>query len=69
MLRKSLISLSALAMVATPVVAQAAERAPSPVAEDEGMVGTGLLLPIAAVIAVLVGVLVLDDDDSEPVSP
>lgn len=67
--RKSLTALSALALLSTPLAAQAAERAASPVTADEEMVGTGMLVPVAVLVALLVGVLALDGGDDEPVSP
>ena len=71
-LRNFLAATAAVALTAAPVAAQAAvadvARTGTPVEGEE--LGGSLLLPILAVIAVVVGiVLITDDGDEEPASP
>ena len=71
-MKKTLAAVVAASLVGTPVVAQAAvaERAGSPVAEGENLAG-GWFIPALAIIAVLLGILVIVDsgDDDLPTSP
>lgn len=71
MLHKPLSAVAALALVAAPVALQAAPRAASPVSESEELAGAATLPLIAAIVAVVVGavILALDDDEDAPVSP
>ena len=71
MIRKLATGVAAAALAFSSIAAQAApaERVASPVAEEEGLAG-GLLWPIIfAVAGGLFLILVLDDDNEEPVSP
>ena len=63
-------SLAALSLVASPVMAQTtpADRAAAPVAEESDLMG-GSFLWIVIAIAVVVGAILLLDDDGDPVSP
>lgn len=70
MIRRIVMMAAAAAMVAAPVVAQAApQRLPAPVAaESEALGGSPFLLPL--LIAALVGILVVvSSDGDEPTSP
>ena len=66
----------AAALALTPVVAQAraataAERAPAPVEKAEGLRG-GFIIPLVAVIAIILGILVATqggNDHHLPTSP
>jgi len=62
---------AALALAATPVLAQAngANRAPAPVEETEELAGSGLVLLLLAAAAAVAGVIVIADGDDEPTSP
>ncbi len=70
-LRHLTTSVLALAMAATPVLAQAApERASAPVTEESEMAGRPRLLWILAAIAIGVGIYFLFiDDNDDPDSP
>lgn len=71
MLRKLLTGTVAAAMIAAPVAAQAAPsnlRTGSPVGESEEVVGSAIWIIGGIVLAGIILLLVLDDDD-EPVSP
>ncbi|HEX8380524.1 MAG TPA: hypothetical protein VF619_08260 [Allosphingosinicella sp.] len=69
-----LAAIAAASMAAAPAVA-APKRAPvaevTPAAETvEGdQIRGGFLLPLAIIIAIIIGVLLLTKDDEEPVSP
>ena len=69
-IRKLPIALAAATLAIAPLAAQAApvERAAAPTAEASQLRG-GSLLWIAAIIAVIVGAILLFDDDNDPVSP
>lgn len=62
-------SLAALTLVAAPVAAQAAPaaRTSAPTAEESEMAGSWLWIAIA--IAVVVGAILLLDDNDDAVSP
>ncbi|WP_202390127.1 hypothetical protein [Tsuneonella aeria] len=68
MLRKLPIALSAAALAISPVAVQAAQaqRATAPVTEDSQLGGS--LLWIVAAIALVVGIILIADDD-DPASP
>ena len=71
--QRSLPALLAISLVGAPTAAQAAvaetARTASPV-EGEQLADTGLAWAMAALIAVVIGILVFsDDDDEQPVSP
>ena len=71
MIRKLAVGTAAAALAISSIAAQAAPvaRTAAPVAEEEGLAG-GLLWPIIfAVAGGLFIILVLDDDNEEPVSP
>jgi len=73
MIKKTLAAVVAASLVGTPVVAQAATaqaaRIGSPVEDAENIQG-GWFLPLLAVIAVILGLVVLiDDGDDLPTSP
>ena len=65
--RKSLASIAAAALVASPVAAQAAPREATPV-EGEQLTGNPWI-PIAVAIAVLAVILLVALDDETPDSP
>jgi hypothetical protein len=69
-IRKLPIALAAATLAIAPLAVQAApvERAAAPTAE-ESQLRDGSLLWIAAIIAVIVGAILLFDDDNDPVSP
>lgn len=71
-LRNFLAATAAVALSSAPIAAQAAEtpmaRESAPVKGEE--IGGGFLLPLVAVLAVIVAVvLITDDGDEEPESP
>ena len=57
---------AAAAMIATPVVANAAGRTAAPV-EGEQELGGSILIVLLAVAAVIAGIIIIADD--EPTSP
>ncbi len=72
-MKKTLAALVATSLVGAPIVAQAAAaeaaRVGSPVGETENLRG-GWVVPLIAVVAVLLGILVLIDDGNDlPTSP
>ena len=74
-MKMTLAAVVAASLVGTPVVAQAAvaqaDRTGSPVAEGENIQG-GWFIPALAIIAVILGILVIVDsgsDDDLPTSP
>lgn len=72
-IKKTMAAVLAASLVATPVVAQAAAadgaRTGSPVGEGEEISG-GWFLPALAIIAVILGLVVLIDDGEDlPTSP
>ena len=73
MLRSVISAVSAMALVALPVAAQAApqpvSRAPAATEESENLSGTGLWIVVGLGVVLLVwGIIELTDDD-EPDSP
>jgi hypothetical protein len=66
-MRSLLASLSAAALVATPIAAQAAPRQATPV-EGEEIAGNPWI-PIVVLITVLAAILVVASDDNGPTSP
>lgn len=66
-------ALGALALIATPIVAQAAEapvRASADVTDAENMAGGGgIIVALLALAAVIGGVVIALEDDEEPTSP
>lgn len=72
MLRKTLLTASAIAMVLSPIAAQAAPRAASPVKAGEKLAGTGVYgWIIALAVAIAVVVIIADDhnENKQPASP
>ena len=72
-LRKTSLAIAAAALVAAPVAAQVVSpRASAPIANENLLFGDGEIAPgiiIAAIAGIAIGVLLLvDDDDDEPVS-
>lgn len=70
-IRSIMASVAGLALVATPVVAQAADepvRIASPAAESENMMGGGFLAFFGFIAAIAALVIIASDDDDEPVS-
>ena len=64
----------AASMVAAPTIAAAQTAAPTEVApSSETVEGSeirgGFLLPLAVIVAIIIGVLLLTNDDEDPVSP
>jgi hypothetical protein len=70
MIKKTLAAVAAASLVGAPVVAQAAAaRAGTPVEEGENIAG-GWFIPALAIIAIILGIVVLvDDGDDLPTSP
>ena len=69
--RSIMASVAGLALVATPVVAQAAEpvRIAAPANEAEGMAeGSGFLALIGFIAAITALVIIASDDKDEPLS-
>lgn len=67
-----LAALAAASMAAAPVVAQpkpAAEVAPQSETVEGEQIRGGFLLPLAIIIAIILGVILLTKDDEEPASP
>lgn len=71
-----LAALAASSMAAAPVVAApkapaapAAEVAPRSETVEGEQIRGGFLLPLAIIIAILIGVVLLTKDDEDPVSP
>ncbi|HYJ84180.1 MAG TPA: hypothetical protein VEW26_15205 [Allosphingosinicella sp.] len=67
---------AAASMAAAPVVAAprpaaapATEVAPASESVDGEQIRGGFLLPLAIIIAIIIGVLLLTKDDEDPVSP
>lgn len=71
-MQKRLIALTsaAVAMVATPMVANAAvaQRSAAPV-EGEQELGGSILIAVLAVAAVVAGIIIISDGDDEATSP
>jgi ABC-type amino acid transport system permease subunit len=73
MIKKTLAAVVAASLVGAPIVAQAAAaqaaRTGSPVEEGENIQG-GWFIPALAIIAIILGIVVLiDDGDDLPTSP
>lgn len=70
--RSALLGLSAISLVSSPVVAQAATspalRVGSDVEDSESVAGMGILIPIIAVLAIVLIAVAVNDSDS-PTSP
>lgn len=69
-IRNFALATAALALAASPAIAEAAfERAVAPT-ESESKVtgGSSILLAIAAAAAVIGGIIIIADDEEEPVS-
>ena len=71
-----LAAIAAASMAAAPVVAApkpaaapATEVAPASETVDGEQIRGGFLLPLAIIIAIILGVLLLTKDDEEPASP
>jgi hypothetical protein len=71
-----LAAIAAASMAAAPVVAQprpaakpAAEVAPQSETVDGEQIRGGFLLPLAIIIAIIIGVILLTKDEEDPVSP
>lgn len=72
MLRKILLAASAVAMVASPLAAQAADRTASPVSAKEELAGIptfGVLIALAVVIAAAVVIAGDSNENDQPASP
>jgi hypothetical protein len=70
-----LAAIAAASMAAAPVVAApkpaataAAEVAPQSESVDGEQIRVGFLLPLAIIIAIIIGVLLLTNDDEDPIS-
>ena len=72
-IRNAVTALAAISLVSAPVVAQAA-----PASVEQARVGSevegeslrgGLLLPLAALIAAILAIILVTDGGDEPVSP
>lgn len=66
-LRNVAAAAAALTLVASPAVAQA-ERASAPVSDESEIGGSGMVLAILAVAAIIAGLIILVDDGDDPVS-
>ena len=67
-----LAALAATSMAAAPVAAAprpAAEVAPAAETVEGEQIRGGFLLPLAIIVAIIIGVLLLTKDEEEPVSP
>jgi hypothetical protein len=64
-------AVAAASMAAAPVVAapKPVEVAPQSETVEGDQIRGGFLLPLAIIIAIIIGVLLLTDDDEEPTSP
>ncbi|RJX71211.1 hypothetical protein D6858_00815 [Tsuneonella suprasediminis] len=69
--RKLVLAAGSLALVATPIAAQAAqiERTSEPVEKSNSLFKDRSLLLIIATIAIVAGAIVLATNDDEPASP
>ena len=71
-IKNILAAVAAASMAAAPVVAQprpAAEVAPQSETVEGEQVRGGFLLPLAIIIAIIIGVILLTKDEEDPVSP
>jgi type IV secretory pathway VirB2 component (pilin) len=62
-------SMAAAPALAAPVPAPRTEVAPAAETVEGEQIRGGFLLPLAIIIAIIIGVLLLTKDDEEPVSP
>ena len=62
-LRNVAVATAALSLVASPAVAQA-ERTSAPASEESELRGSGMVLAILAVAAIIAGIIILVDDDN-----
>lgn len=71
-LGKVLAAFGAIGLVATPLVAQAAQtdvqRTASPIDDSEELVGTGVLV-LVGFLAALAAIVIIVSDEDEPASP
>ncbi len=70
-IRNLAVAATAIALVATPVFAEAPSRAAAPVYEASEMRGRGsaLLLGLIALAAIIAAIIIATRDDNDPVSP
>lgn len=75
MLKSVVAALAAVSMIATPIAATAQSTAPAqtevtPAGEtvEGNEIRGGYLLPLAIIIAIIIGVLLLTKDDEDPIS-
>ena len=70
-IKSILAAVAAVSMASAPVVAapKAPEVAPQSETVEGEQIRGGFLLPLAIIIAIIIGVLLLTDDDEDPVSP
>ncbi len=73
-IKSVLVAMAAASMAAAPVVAAskaapAAEVAPESETVEGEQIRGGFLLPLAIIIAIILGVILLTKDDEEPASP
>jgi hypothetical protein len=62
----------AASLVAAPTVAAAQSAAPAPATESvqgNSEIRGGFILPLAAIVALVIAVLLLTNNDEDPVSP
>lgn len=65
-------AIGAFGLVVTPIIAQAANapaRAGSPVGEAEEIAGSGIIIALLALAAIVGGVIIALEDEDEPTSP
>jgi hypothetical protein len=62
-------SMAAAPVVAAPKPAATTEVAPQSESVEGEQIRGGFLLPLAIIIAIIIGVLLLTNDDEDPVSP
>ncbi|HEX8481587.1 MAG TPA: hypothetical protein VF650_06785 [Allosphingosinicella sp.] len=62
-------SMAASPVAAAPKPAPVAEVAPAAETVEGEQIRGGFLLPLAIIIAIIIGVLLLTKDDEDPVSP
>lgn len=63
-----LAAVAAVSMAAAPAVAAATEATPQSESVSGDQIRGGYLLPLAIIIAIILGVLLLTNDDENPVS-
>lgn len=70
MVRNILAAISAFALAAAPVAAQAADRQSSPVSSKEDVAGVSTVWILVGLVAVAVAIiLIADDNNDNPSSP